>query len=227
MSEPSRPMRELIVSNGNEVRGGSSTAASRPKTTSPASSFCGFCPTDFKIHSNDLSEIFSPIESDTSSAYTSERASDFRTALGSASNAAKIPISRSRDSSAACARHPRSPLDPAKCIHHTHGAASISQNAGRHVKRMMPRISQTITTAAYTTAKISSGESAGSVTRWRAAGTSERPQRWRNVKGFTGADCVENSPVEASDYSRERNGSVDGMDKMDAANNHQSPFTSH
>ena len=41
-SEPSRATRELIVSKGKVCRGGNSTAASRPKTTSPASSFSGF-----------------------------------------------------------------------------------------------------------------------------------------------------------------------------------------
>ncbi len=68
MFVPSVGMRELMASSGNDVRGGSSTAASRPKTTSPASSFSGFSVAVFATNSRAASEAPSPIESERSSA---------------------------------------------------------------------------------------------------------------------------------------------------------------
>jgi hypothetical protein len=103
------------------------------------------------MYCNESSEIFSPIESDTSSAYTTDNALLFRTARGSANAITSSPTTSNRVTNATTDRTPVNPPAPATCIHQTQGVTTINQNAGKYVNRNTPRHSSMTTVTAYTT----------------------------------------------------------------------------
>ena len=119
----------LPPSSGNASRGGNSTAAFDAKVTSPASSWSGLLPTTLAMYSAPFSEEVRPIESELSSANTTDRRLVERTERGSASRARKSPSNARRTANAAIARPRDNPWYPLRCIHQTQNANGVSANA--------------------------------------------------------------------------------------------------